>query len=172
MAIPSMPVRTLCQVMRFTGSRVRETTLLTWACLHHDRIVFRRVTTKTSTTREPLIGPRLAAELVAYREWWCTLIGTAPRPSEYVFPSRTSTTQSISPQAVDKALRKAIRVAGLPTGCSTHTFRRSLATTMAMQGIDLKTVQRFTGHTNLNMLARYIDVSPERELSALATIGG
>ena len=60
----------------------------------------------------------------------------------------------------------------MPSGCSLHTFRRSLATTMARSGTNLKVVAAFTGHRSLQQLAGYIDVNQADELCALAALGG
>jgi len=68
-------------------------------------------------------------------------------------------------------LRTTLNGAGLPSGCSLHSFRRSLATTMANSGTNLKVVARFTGHRSLQQLAAYIDVETSHERAALAALG-
>jgi hypothetical protein len=79
----------------------------------------------------------------------------------------------MSRQAADKALRRALERLGadFPSGVSLHTFRRSLATTMAQGGASLRTVQRFTGHASLGQLQNYIDVAEADEAAALVLLG-
>jgi integrase len=173
-AAPTPEHRCLWAVMRFTGSRVTETLRLTWGALHTDRIVFVRSTTKTKTTREPMIGAALAAELAQYRQHWSERHGRPARAQDLVFPGRYGLLEPMTRQAADMALRQTLASIDppLPSGIALHTFRRSLATTMAQAGASLVTVARFTGHASLEQLRRYIDVSPSDELAALDAIGG
>jgi len=171
-AAPSPEQRFLWAVMRFTGSRVTETLRLEWGAIHHDRIVFVAKTTKTKTTREPRIAPRLQAEVESYREHWASRHGRAPRPRDLVFPGRFGLGEPMTRQAADLALRQTVAKLGLPAGISLHSFRRSLATTMVQNGTSLRTVQEFTGHARLDQLQRYVDVSPRDIELAWAAIGG
>lgn len=171
-AAPTPEWRFCWQVMRFTGSRVTETLRLTWGAIHSDRIVFVKSTTKTRTTREPRMSDRLAAEADRYRSAWIKRHGREPRSRDLVFPGRYGMGDPLTRQACDLALRQACAAAGLPSGMSCHTFRRSLATTMCQHGASLMTVARFTGHESLEQLRRYVDVAPSDELSALEAIGG
>ncbi len=173
-AAPSPEHRALWAVMRFSGSRVTETLQLHWGAIHSDRIVFEATTTKTKRTREPLMGERLRAELDRYRQHWEQLHGREARNGALLFLSPNSETQPMTRQAADLALRKAIKAFGdgFPSGVSLHSFRRSLATTMAQRGASLRTVQRFTGHASLGQLQQYIDVSESDEAAALELIGG
>ena len=170
-AAPGPDHRALWAVMRWTGSRVSETLALKWGAIHHDRIVFVKATTKTRSTREPLIASRLHQELEIYRDEWAARYGCEPGSRDWLFPGRW-VNESLTRQAADRALRVALsRVDDLPSGCSMHTFRRSLATTMAHKGASLKTVCRFTGHRSLEQLSRYIDVSSADERAALECLG-
>jgi len=156
--------------MRWTGSRVSESLALRWGAIHEGRIVFAAKTTKTRTTREPMISPRLRQELEIYRGEWALRRGRRPGSHDWLFPGRW-VNESLTRQAADKALRAALIEAGLPSGCSLHSFRRSLATTMASSGTNLKVVARFTGHRSLQQLASYIDVDTSHERAALAALG-
>lgn len=173
-AAPSPVWRACWAIQRFTGSRISETLALRWGAIHSDRITFRSSDTKTRTTREPLVGPRLAVELQAYRQHWAAEQGRSPRSTDLVFPGRNPG-EPLTRAAADAALRLACRGLGpsFPSGVSLHTFRRSLATTMAQGGASLQTVARcFTGHQSLKQLQGYIDVTESDALAALALIGG
>jgi integrase len=170
-AAPSPEQRALWAVMRFTGSRVTETLRLTWAAVQPDRIVFIASTTKTKTSRDVKVAPRLADELATYRAHWIARHGREPRPKDLLFPGRFGLGEPMTRQAADLALRQALEGLNLPPGISLHSFRRSLATTMAQAGASLKTVARFTGHASLDQLSRYVDVAPRDEWMALEAIG-
>ncbi|MEY3962882.1 MAG: hypothetical protein RLZZ106_137 [Cyanobacteriota bacterium] len=172
-AAPSPVWRACWAIQRFTGSRISETLALRWGAIHNDRITFRSSTTKTRTTREPRIGPRLALELAFFRSSWVEAHGRQPRSTDLVFPGRNPG-EPLTRAAADLALRQACQALGpdFPTGVSLHSFRRSLATTMAQGGASLKTVARFTGHQSLQQLQGYIDVAESDELAALALVGG
>jgi integrase/recombinase XerD len=171
-AAPSPEQRFLWAVMRFTGSRVTETLRLTWGAVHDDRIVFVKATTKTRQTREPKVGDRLRSEALRYREHWTAKHGHPPQPRDLVFPGRFGGSEPMTRQAPDLALRQTLAKLDLPSGISLHSFRRSLATTMAQAGASLRTVQRFTGHRSLRQLSGYIEVDERDKLAALALIGG
>ena len=171
---PSPVHRALWAVMRFTGSRVTETLHLHWGAIHNDRIVFEAATTKTKRTREPLVGERLHRELEKYRLHWEYMHNQQARNGHLLFLSPNSESQPITRQAADLALRKTLLGLGdaIPSGVSLHSFRRSLATTMAQKGASLRTVQRFTGHASVGQLQNYIEVSESDEVAALDLIGG
>lgn len=173
-AAPSEEHRALWAVMRFSGSRITETLRLHWGAVHSDRLVFEAANTKTGRTREPLIGERLRVELARYRTHWEQKHGRVARNGALLFPSPNAETTPISRQAADLALRKTLERLGnaIPSGVSLHSFRRSLATTMAQNGASLRTVQRFTGHSSLGQLQNYIDVSESDEAAALKLIEG
>jgi len=172
-AAPSPEHRALWALMRFTGSRVTETLSLPWGAIHSDRVVFSGSTTKTGKTREPLIAERLRQELDVYKAWWEAHHQRPASGPALLFLSPGSETASMSRQAADKALRRALERLGsdFPSGVSLHTFRRSLATTMAQGGASLRTVQRFTGHASLGQLQNYIDVAEADEVAALVLLG-
>ncbi len=86
-----------------------------------DRIVFCRATTKTKRTRAVPVHPKLQAVLDAVE-----------LPTRgYLFPGKDD--QPITRQAADKALREACDRLGFE-GYSTHSFRRTWATTLDRKG--------------------------------------
>ncbi len=156
--------------MRYTGSRISETLQLRWGAIHDDRITFCSATTKTRRTREPLMAAALQIELQRYRHWWECIYGTKARGRQLLFPSPGADSVPMTRQAVDRALRVAVERLNLPSGVSLHSFRRSLATTMAQRGASLRTVQSFTGHRSLGQLQTYIDVTEQDQRAALMLI--
>jgi site-specific recombinase XerD len=59
------------------------------------------------------------------------------------------------------------------TGIRTHAhkFRATFATHMLQRGVDIRTVQELIGHTNIQTTMRYLAVSDERLVAAVAVLG-
>ena len=53
---------------------------------------------------------------------------------------------------------------------TSHTFRRSAATNLYLQGIPLRSIQQLTGHSSLESLERYLRVSGEENADRLSGI--
>ena len=158
--------RALFCVMTFTGARVGESLSLRWLAIQDSQLIFLKQTTKTKTTRSVLLHNRLIEELKAYREFWTNKYGRVPSGRDYLFQGRWGN-EPLTRQWGHKCWRKAVKKAGLKAGTSTHTPRRSLATTMHSKGIGLKTISKFTGHVSTDALCRYVDVGLKEKIKAL-----
>ena len=158
--------RALFSVMTYTGSRVGESLQLRWLAIQDSQLIFLKRTTKTKTTRSVLLHNRLIDELKAYKEFWTNKYGRVPNAHDYLFIGRWGN-EPLTRQWGHKSWFKAVKKAGLKAGTSTHTPRRSLATTMHSKGIGLKTIASFTGHTSTDQLCRYVDIALEEKMKAL-----
>lgn len=95
----------------------------------------------------------------------------APPRCGYLFPSPSDPTKHISDQAMDKALRNALRRVGMGhKGISTHSTRASVTTDMVEAGIDFELIRDIMNWKSIEMVARYARNSPKRRRSALAAI--
>ena len=151
-AAPSPTHATLWLLQRKTAARISEALQLRW-CDVDGCITFRKETTKTKTTRQIPIDADLLAALAALRP-------ADAGHADYIFHAATSTTQAMSRQAADKALRATCSKLGFK-GVSTHSFRRTTATNLA-QHFALHEVASFTGHQSLSALQHYLQADPTK----------
>lgn len=61
---------------------------------------------------------------------------------------------------------------GLGRHIKVHDLRKSTATNLARQGFDIRTIQDFVGHKNVNTTMRYIAVLDEEKKKATAALDG
>jgi len=150
-----------CYVMAiaaYTGCRISESLSLRVENVQGNIITFTK--TKTGKPRSVNIHPDLAE----------ILQGELPTEG-WLFPSNGARggLGHLSRQAVDQHLRSVCLALELK-GVSTHSFRRSALTTMKNGGIPLKDIAAISGHSSLNELSRYLEVSDQDKQRAIAAL--
>ncbi len=68
------------------------------------------------------------------------------RPTGWLFPGRTLE-GAISPSALQRAFKDALRQSGIQKKATVHSLRHSYATHLLERGVDLRVIQQLLGHT-------------------------
>lgn len=143
----------------YSACRISEALHLKVSDFSHTHITFRKTITKgKSLTREIRITQPLSLILSEYK----------PR-TELLFPSRCFSEKVLSRNTADRILRQACKDLRIQ-GASTHSFRRTALTTMSNAGIPLRTIQKISGHTSLEVLQRYLEVNDQQLYEAALTL--
>ena len=85
--------------------------------------------------------------------------------NEYIFLSKYST--KLSTQAVRNLVKKYTKLAKINRKITPHAFRHSFASLLLAEGVDLKHIQEFLGHSSINTTQIYLHLDDEHSKKLL-----
>jgi site-specific recombinase XerD len=138
--------RLALSIMYATGLRVGEVVRLGVRDIDSQRMVILVARGKGNKQRQVPLSQRLLREL---RAWWCE-----HRNPTWLFPGQRPG-QPLDVTVVQRAFQEAARHSGLKKAASTHALRHTFATELLEASVDLLTIQRILGHSNLATTALY-----------------
>ena len=123
--------------------------------------------TKTKNSNERTV-PLPQATLEALREYWKT-----HRHPKWLFPSRANLRQMhsaqrpVSAKSAQRAFQKVVRSLNwkIP-GLRPHTLRHSYATAMLEAGVNIRRLQSYLGHKNLQVTEIYLHLTRDGDQKA------
>ena len=166
-------MRAVFSFTRGTAARISEVLSLRFENVTPTCVVLpKRIVKGKKKTREVPINDRLADEFRQYRLYWEATHGRAPEGGDHLFPGRNGDTKDkhMSRAAADKALRKVCCDLGI-SGASTHSWRRTSLTNANDAGVSLRVLQAVSGHSNLDVLSRYLQTSDTQKRQAANAFG-
>ena len=107
--------------------------------------------------------PLSARLLSALRRWWST-----HRHPRWLFPGKTLA-RPLSDGMVQRIAGRVVTRAGLRKKATLHTLRHSYATHLLEAGVDVVTLQKLLGHSDLSTTARYLHLST-RQMQKLPNV--
>ncbi len=128
---------------------------------------------KGGKMRTAYLLPRVTNNLKGYlREFH----GTQPNPDAYLFYSRVGETRGmLTEAAIDKRIKKYALEAhkkceDVPVNTHAHQFRHAKASHWLEDGMNVVQVSFLLGHENLETTKKYLDITTEDKVQALATL--
>lgn len=142
--------RILLMTIYATGLRISEATHLRAADIDSQRMVIHVHGGKGAKDR---LVPLSTVLLQSLRDYW-----KLGRPQTWLFPG-IDPQKPVNRQTIGKACVRAGQTAGLKKHVTPHTLRHSFATHLLEAGVDIRTIQRWLGHSQLRTTTLYTHIS-------------
>src|SRR5690606_7239358 len=108
---------------------------------------------------------RALREYVAERKKYCDIKRLPFTLEQPLFLSRKGT--AFTNRTLQKRFQTIYELAGI-AGASSHSGRRTFATNLIENGVDIKAIQTLMGHSSIAMTAVYVDANPIRLRNVIA----
>jgi integrase/recombinase XerD len=135
------------------GLRISELLSLQVTDIDSARMVVNVRQGKGAKDRQVPLSARLLREL---RQWW-----SSHRTKPWLFPGMAGTSRQrpMNVTSVQRTVKQIVVRSGLKKSASMHTLRHSYATHLLEAGVDVVTLQKLLGHSDLSTTARYLHLS-------------
>ena len=144
-----------------TGIRVHELCNLTFSDIDTKKSVI-KIFGKGQKERRIYIGnPEVLAALNNYLHY----VKAMKFKSEYIFLNRRGI--KLSPQAVRNLVTKYTQMAKIKKNITPHVFRHSFATLLLEEGVDVKYIQEYLGHSSISTTQIYLHLSNKNARNVL-----
>jgi integrase/recombinase XerD len=153
-ALDSSTHRACVMLAYGSGLRVSEVCKLRAQDIDPKRMVIHVLAAKGGRERHVMMSAMFLSTLRAHYK-------TARRVGPYLFGGR-GTGRPLTSAAIQKAVAKAARKAGIQTRVAPHTLRHSFATHLLESGTDLRTLQVLMGHACVESTMQYLHVTTAR----------
>lgn len=81
------------------------------------------------------------------------------RPKKYLFEPQNSKGRPLAENTLAKIVKNKLELAGIKKAVSFHTLRHTFATHLLEQGVNLRLIQQFMGHTSLKTTTVYLHLT-------------
>ncbi len=165
--------RTIMELFYSTGIRAGELTRLKISDINLEKKILRITLGKGQKDRFLPVNTPTARFLSRYLEKIRPRLQEIPRPSGNHWESRSKTGGdvlflsiyggAITPSWLDQIIKKYLKEAGITKAVQPcHCFRHSVATHLLESGMDVRYVQAFLGHENIQTTQRYTHIAREQ----------
>ena len=153
--------RAMLMMTHLAGLRVGEVAQLAWADVVtaegavREEVRLNADQTKGRHPRTVYISPKLQKELRAY-------IAATPKrePTAALFYTQKHPRRGFTPNTLTQHFLNMYRIAGID-GASSHSGRRTFATSLSSKGASIRVLMKLMGHRNISTTIGYVDASDD-----------
>ena len=143
--------RTMIMLAYSTGMRRSEIKLLQPGHIDSERMQVRVVHGKGKKDRFTILSPKALELLRFYYQ--------LHKPSSFLFEPSGKKDTHLSDGTLNLIVKRAANKAGIKKNISFHTLRHSFATHMLENGINIRIIQQFLGHTSIKTTSIYLHIA-------------